>query len=81
MTSLEAQDRIAAWLSSEVRPGHAMDGPFHQRKAALYERLAREVDDQELAGRLAEVAARARARASELGDIEPDRSRIRASSQ
>lgn len=72
MTSLEAHDRIAEWLSSEVRPGNAMDGPFHRRKAELYDHLAREVDDQELAERLADVAARARARAVELGGIEAD---------
>ena len=66
MTSLEAQDVIAEWLSTEVRPGNALDAPFYLRKAELYERLAREVDDLELAGRLAEVAVGARARAAEL---------------
>jgi hypothetical protein len=71
MTSLEAQDLIAAWLSSEVRPGNALDAVFYLRKAELYEHLAREVDDQELAGRLAEVAERARARAAELEALKP----------
>jgi hypothetical protein len=71
MTALEAQDQIAVWLTSEVRPGNAMDAPFYLRKAALYERLAQEVDDEELARRLAEVADRAQARAKELGGPPP----------
>jgi len=70
VTILEAQEQIAAWLHSEVRPGNAMDAPFYLRKAELYERLAREVDDPELAGRLAEVAERARTRAAEIELLE-----------
>lgn len=71
MTAIEAQERIAEWLSREVRPGNAMDAPFYLRKSALYERLAQEVDDEELACRLAEVAERAHARARELGGTAP----------